>query len=562
MSIPNKAVFINQKKKINNRETLVLNSIDLTASQEINLNKLKENFEKIAQEKKNFDKKKPTVDELPKKYLSVVQLNFASNNYKPRKETNFESLKFKRKIPKSEESKKKVNEKNIIEKISTNEPEVIMVDESEFKYKDIVIDLKNDEINFKKTQNKEINEDKISVMSASESLNSLDEKSRTFVENFFDRKLSSNLNNQMELDKPDNQINQEKVQESVNIFLENLFNYIPNKNLLHQEEMRKKRPEKFSDKVNFLNDYNLENPAIGKIIKNYLLSNNIMTNPKASIFIQKRTFLNCHCVQNGLLCCLDELDKTRDKNLSDKCCNKCSTFEMTDETSHLSDECFTDIIEASNLLSNNEFRRFIRKFRNKNSNCSCFLSNNNFSCCIDAIYESLENSCFKSLDSLFFKTKCCSKCVKPEVIQINEENQPSSVRSSLDQLIELSETDKKRLEIARQSMQESFEIFFSSDNSRNEDKSSNSNVLETDSKSIPVVQNSIIKKPIQIETPRKSIIKTNKKFSHKIPVSKKSVTFEDPKRGFMRIEIPDWLEHLRDPVYTKCLDKYRKEWKN
>ncbi|RNA01465.1 hypothetical protein BpHYR1_017709 [Brachionus plicatilis] len=562
MNIPNKSVFVNHKAKYNNRETLALKSIDLASSQEIKLKKFNSNFEKITQENK------ASVNELPKKYLTTIQLNFNLDN-KLNNQTNFEALKFRTKSKKSKIEQKAseiVDENKFLPNNLKEEPEVIMVDENKFRYKDIEIDFKSNQISSKKSELKEVSDDKISILSATESLNSLDENSRIFVENFFDRKLSSNSSkNHKESNEYDSRkIEDIQVQESKNNFLEDLFNYIPKR-----EDLNQNKPQTFLEKLNFLENFQQKNPVLGKIIKNYTSSNRIMTNPKASMFIQKRNLLNCNCIQNGLLCCLSELEKDGDMNLMEKCCNKCTAFELS-EPSHLNDESFYEIVEASNLLNSNEFRRFFRKFKNKNLNCWCFTCSNNFSCCINAIYESLEINDFKKLDPTFKKNSCCSRCVKPdeengeksEEISENKEDPIASVRSSIDELLETSEIDRNRIDIARKSIQKSFELFFRSENNSGEEKLSNFGVQEPTNSKSPLEKVNYEVKPIESQTPRKSIIKSKPKFFQKSNDKKKSVTFEDPKRGFMRVEIPDWLEHLRDPVYSKQFNKCREEWKN
>lgn len=567
MNNPNKALF-DQKNKNYKRQTLALNSIDLASSHDIFLSKTKTNFKNIIPENKIFDKNKIFEKEFPKKYLTTIQLTFNEDN-RTKNQPNYEMSKLKKNIKNSEGEVHTSIGKNIcLDNNLIDGPEIFMVNESKLKYKDIEIDLKENKIELKNLKSSEISNDKTNVVNASESFNSLDETSKTFVEDFFENKLGKNSSiKQEDSIKLDEQKKQEhQKSENDNLFLEKFFNYVPN-TIQDQNDEFEQNGSTFSDKLNILNNFQKKNPVLGKIINNYILSNKIMENQKASNFIQKRTFLNCLCIQNGLICCLNLLRKTNDVTLSENCCNECFTFEQI-EPVHLNDESFNGLIDAIDLLSNNEFKRFIRKFRKKNTDCACFLGNNNFRCCIDAIYENLKENNFKSLNPSFIKIKCCLKCVKPvenkhDNIEQKTKEPTDSVRSSLDELAELSQLDKQKDEIAKKSIQETFELFFQHEKSMEEEKMSSFGDNKQNS-NLSLKKENLKIKPSKTETPRRSIIKDTSKqqLFKKTIVTKKSVSFEDPKHGFIRVEIPDWLEHLREPVYSNNFNKNLKEWKN
>lgn len=139
---------------------------------------------------------------------------------------------------------------------------------------------------------------------------------------------------------------------------------------------------------------------------------------------------------------------------------------------------------------------------------------------------------------------------------------------------ELSRSDEKNISIRDKSMQESFEIFFNRNpviNITDEEESDpiERNVeidLQLDNhENQPGNEKYLSTKKIRsapLLTPRKAIIKNLHYKNHDKPnVNRKSVTFEDPKYGFYQVEIPEWLEHLRDPVYSDKFSKALPEWK-
>ena len=84
---------------------------------------------------------------------------------------------------------------------------------------------------------------------------------------------------------------------------------------------------------------------------------------------------------------------------------------------------------------------------------------------------------------------------------------------------------------------------------------------EKNSNNVEFTVNSI--KPLEIQKPRKGIIKNSSDNEKKSVTNKKSVNFiniEDPKYGWLLVPIPDWQENLREPVYSmKYLGLNRKK---
>ncbi|CAF0702794.1 unnamed protein product [Brachionus calyciflorus] len=572
--ITNNASKINQYHRFNNKKTnLELKSVNLIASQEFNLYSKFSKFDRIFSESpsKNPTSESILIDDIAKNSLNTKQLVLPDKNNAPSYLLKKEILLKKQTLQKPKKSQANPVSK-MDKKIVDQDKNIVVMSQDKLKFKSLEIDLKKNEVNKIEPIEKASDND-ITIRTTSESIDSKsnskleDNKlAKSFLEKFFDREPlseedsitlkneSTNELNKKENNNQDENISEDTIKENVQNFIEKLFNYTPNKTITESTiDEKNSKIETFDEKLNFLNNFKSKDSKIIKTIRSYSKAYEILSDSKVDYFLNKR--IGCKCIQNNLKCCL------KIKSI-EKCCQECRDYREGGFIEiDLKQDGFENLLETSNLLSNNEFYRFLKKFKSNNSesDCNCHLKKNKFKCCIEIIYGNLVKNDFKDLDEQFLMLECCSKCskeVKPNTeVKLDNKLVLQSQESIEDELLETSDLDIKRIAFVRKSLQESFNEFFKAAEKFTEAQNEAQDILTESQKS-----SKIFKKPIQSITPRKTIIKNVKTNPSK---TRKSVTFlEDPKYGFSVVEVPDWLEHLRDPVYSTKLKKPRDEWKN
>lgn len=301
----------------------------------------------------------------------------------------------------------------------------------------------------------------------------------------------------------------------------------------------------------------------------YTNCSNVLLGSNVIYFRRKRNAPKCKCILNGLNCCLENLVKTIETYKSDHsifennkyisetlngCCNYCNSCEV-DHTStqlenilYLKEQRIKDIIyekflQAIDLLNDKDVMNILKKF-DLFENCKCISEKNSLKCCLKVLSEKISKSS---------TMECCQKCFLQRHIKIEYLNDESQIQKAKDKF--------------RRS-------FFGEVISSTESGSSEDNEIEEEKKSIleelpmqrqelnsPSPPKAIIKKStINFEKNRETTMTNHKKAVN--TSARKSVTFiEDPKHGLIKVEIPEWQDKFREPVYARKFTPSLPEWK-
>jgi hypothetical protein len=372
-------------------------------------------------------------------------------------------------------------------------------------------------------------------------------------------------------------------------------------------------------KIRYLNNIIFQDESSIRLNLAYLTAYEVLNNPKVHYFITNRKLLvttQCACLKNCLACCMKNLIKNTDprsakpESVADKCCSICLDF--SNESYAKSEASFkaliakygysdliSDLLDASSILNNEIYRKFISSFSTSENNllsksCFCAVAPNFFKCCIETIYDHAQSFEFNKvpdkLPESLLSSKCCLNCHKLHAAM------PQNMNSDqLDVEVKQAESNKNT----------NFWGTFFIDHEE-EDETPRAEMIqgqvENDKKNasdLPLVENipDLVLEPsatlsklqvTDISTPPPLILsskapplrlkKSSPKFVNfdlKKPTTKnrfvsnkplnpnrKSFTFiQDSKYGFMQVEIPDWQDKLREPVYSSKSTKNLPEWR-
>ena len=274
---------------------------------------------------------------------------------------------------------------------------------------------------------------------------------------------------------------------------------------------------------------------------------------------------------NGLMCCLDHLIKTIKTFKSDHtifedhkyinetlngCCNVCNIDENNEQNENnmiyikdlrIKDYIFEKFLQAIDILNDSDVKNVLKKFYSF-ENCQCITEKNSLKCCLKILNKS-------NLSTI----ECCKKCYFQRTIKPEHFDDESKIQKAKDKF--------------RRSF---FGELISSTESGGSSSSDGQDENEITEQKLNSEENSKINHVPKLElnsaTPRKAIIKksstshvnvkqeNSKKLGNNS--ARKSVTFiEDPKHGLIPVEIPEWQEKLREPVYSKKYMPSLPEWK-
>lgn len=337
------------------------------------------------------------------------------------------------------------------------------------------------------------------------------EFAKSFIEKFFDRQLNSTDNssentmiensvlvNDVKPKKEDESENEIKKENDVDVYVDNfLDNFFNSKLNLNQS----KNDKKSSKKTNKNDSVKLINPT----------------------FDEKLDYLKSFVTDDEIL------------------------FSVLTSYTKAYDLLYNSTLNSSNLVDDN-----VLLMLKLQRNCSCIL--NGMKCCLETIFTAISSENVNLPDN-FKEYLCCSSC-KPIVEQ--HVNEVVLDESNLSQ----KEKDQFRKKFFCSSSVETDEEKDEKKTIRNEQPISNNGSFKN---SLQINKNASLINA-SIETPRKTIIKkANAKINdqaHKKNSARKSVHFiEDEKYGFLPIEVPEWQENFREPVYSGKFRKNLPEWK-
>jgi hypothetical protein len=402
---------------------------------------------------------------------------------------------------------------------------------------------------------------------------------KSFLEKFFNGETDLSVDENVLFN--DNLNNETKNQQNNNVeeFIEKLFNIVPEKNKSNlkvdsnQNGLGKVQPRIVSEiespaDIFEKNTTHLTNKCIESlvVVRNQLYSNaelisiylkihHLLSNSQiANVLGNRKALSNCHCILNCLDCCFYKLTHSNipDEKCVETCCGECQN-EINRETiyqnkldylknQHSNSEAiqslFKNLLSASNLLYEPKINEFFAKFFS-NKRCKC-LTSNNFSCCLKALLDNVENMRNDHFPQSFQDYSCCGICEQFDMNPIDIINKESienteiALNNKQNELKELS-NDVKLIKMAIDQFENVLDIEKQSISQKSKE---NQNQSAAKPKAF---------KPTLSLTPRKTIIKQKQPSeSAKEPFSStrsskgKTVQFiEDPKYGFLPVKLSD-----------------------
>ena len=432
-----------------------------------------------------------------------------------------------------------------------------------------------------------------------------DEKS-SFLDNFFNQKPLTN------------QEDKNNVKEEIQLKTDSFLDFIFSNSKLDNNHSINEKPQlsktNTEDKIKYLTNLKLnEHKNVLTVIKQYVRMLEIFTQESVQKYSNQRIDSTCQCIRNALGCCLQNLYTQQNREnqlLLDKCCSKCVEFNF--QTSFNDNEYFdlaeakvsgrylllgdtknkkafncinsvensktnwfmyfndiqvinrheflSNTLRASNLLRDKSVQKFFSKHA---TNCDCLNLSNPFKCCIEKMFLILQD--LKNIDLEFFdnlaNNYCCLNCedcnkIQEEIHETNNEHDAQEARNAFKLKKSSSESVDNEVNFVQSENFDKPNISIQSvDDFFNNMSISKKNVSSIGKNEMAEKLNN---KSNSIKT--KSALKKSKSNT---PVKKrKNVTFYfDPKYGFMPLEIPEWQENLREPVYSASSKVNNPAWR-
>ena len=456
---------------------------------------------------------------------------------------------------------------------------------------------------------------------ASETLKTMDNDSvnakSSFLDNFFNQRVL--------LDDMNPSTDKEAIQLNTDSFLDFIFSSSKLENNHSLNEKPQIGETNTQEKIKYLTNLKLnEHKNVLAAIKQYVKMVEIFTQESVQKYLNQRVDSACQCIRNALGCCLENLHTQQNREnrfLLDKCCAKCAEFNFKhsfndneyfdlaeakvsgrylllgdvknnkafnhincEEKSkpkwfiYFNDmkitnrlEFISNTLRASNLLRDACVQKFFSKHA---ANCDCLNLSNPFKCCIEKMYSILHD--LDNLDLKFFdnleNNYCCLSCqgggnkTEDEIPATNNDHDAQEARNAFK--LKKSSSDSSN----KDSFDNQVNLIQSESNISIEslDDFFNNMNVSTKSKNNSIGKNKVTEKHQEVFTAgedtkmnsnSKSVLKKSKYNTPSVKKRKNVTFYLDPKYGFVPLEIPEWQENLREPVYSASTKVTNPEWR-
>lgn len=327
-----------------------------------------------------------------------------------------------------------------------------------------------------------------------------------------------------------------------------------------QDEINTIQPvysESMAQKVKLLDNLVLDDRHSNSLLLKYLNTFEVLSDKRIVQFLAQKpqSVSDCTCLKNAFKCCIRNLSNMANEQVNNKdiqsalpgCCNICLGFDHSQPKLYIEKELsvrFSSVNEVKDLLFiSDEISK--SGLVNEIHDCDCLSTPKLLTCCIETIYEHVSgeiNSDKQRLPECLIKQKCCQHCYSSSSAKIDQ--------VPLNKIDKQSSTEKNE-QPNKTDFWQSFFGFIEEDKKSQESK--NEPVHELVKNSPAVISGPARLAPEAPQNKETGCKKSLLKKSHSpLNSSRKSVTFiEDPKFGFLPVEIPSWQESLREPKNPK-----------